>query len=198
MQLALVVVGLRLLTLQTQPTHPLRQVSINTVDKSELADDRAWIWTRRAGEPSWRRLIPGYCPQWTPDGKRFYFFMSVGYDGSRAELWSANPDGEARWRMTRSDYFIADGPILLSPDNRALAYVYRTSRAAGDFSDVVVINLDPYGPTDGPADARVVFRTHSRLDARTLHWSTAAQLVVSVDGVDRTIDATAKGIPQDP
>src|SRR5204863_1321034 len=125
-----------------QPIHPLRQTAINPVDKSELADDHRWIWARRAGEAAWRRLSPGYCPQWTPDGRRFYFFLAVGYDGSRAELWSANPDGEAQWRMTHSDYFIANGPVLVSQDNRALAYVYETSRAAGDFFDVVVVHLN--------------------------------------------------------
>jgi hypothetical protein len=141
-------------------------------------------------------LIPGRCPQWQLDVKRFYYFLDVGYDGSRAELWSADADGEARFRVTQSDYFINDGPVVLSPDGHSLAFVYQTSRASGDFHDVVVIDFrpSPLKPTDG----RVVLRTRSQIDAQTLIWTVVGRLSVRVNGSVVSVDATARGIPQQP
>jgi WD40-like Beta Propeller Repeat len=147
---------------------------------AQLGEKREWIWIRDPGASTWRKLIPGRCPQWQLDGKRFYYFLDVGYDGSRAELWSADADGEARVRLTQSDYFINDGPVAVSPDGDSLAFVYRTSRASGDFQDVVVVDFrpSPLKPTDG----RVVLRTRSSVDAHTLIWKGVGRLSVKVDG----------------
>jgi hypothetical protein len=177
------------------PTEFINQ-SNNVITRAQLGERFEWIWIRDPGASAWRKLIPGRCPQWQLDGKRFYYFLDVGYDGSRAELWSADADGEARVRVTQSDYFINDGPVVLSPDGHSLAFVYQTSRASGDFHDVVVIDFrpSPLKPTDG----RVVLRTRSRVDAQTLIWTVVGRLSVRVNGSVVSVDATARGIPQQP
>jgi hypothetical protein len=174
----------------------LRNQSNNVLTGAQLGERFEWIWIRNPGASAWRKLIPGRCPQWQLDGKRFYYFLDVGYDGSRAELWSADADGEARLRLTQSDYFINDGPVVVSPDGTSLAFVYHTSRSSGDFEDVVVIEFrpSPLKPTDG----RVVLRTRSRVDAQTLIWTAVGRLSVRVDGSLVSVDATARGIPQQP
>jgi hypothetical protein len=151
---------------------------------------------RRPDESTWRRLIPGRCPQWFTNGQGFYYFLDVGYDGSRAELWSAKPDGEGRLRLTQPDYFIANGPVVVSPDNRSLAFVYETSRASGDFQDLVVIDFRP-SPVKSTA-SRVVLRTRQSVDSQSLTWTAVGPLSVVVAGVRALVDATAKGRPQDP
>ena len=170
--------------------------SVNPVTGALLGESHEWIWARRPDESTWRKLIPGRCPQWFANGQGFYYFLDVGYDGSRAELWKANADGEDRVRLTQSDYFIANGPVVVSPDNRSLAFVYRTSRASGDFQDVVVIDFRP-SPLK-PTDSRVVFRTRQNVDSQSLTWTAPGQLSVVVAGVRTHVDATAKGRPQDP
>lgn len=80
--------------------------SNNVITGAQLGEKLEWIWIRDPGASTWRKLIPGRCPQWQLDGTRFYYFLDVGYDGSRAELWSADADGKARVRLTQSDYFI--------------------------------------------------------------------------------------------
>jgi hypothetical protein len=174
----------------------LRNQSNNVITGAQLGERFEWIWIRNPGASVWRKLIPGRCPLWDLDGKRFYYFLDVGYDGSRAELWSADADGEARVRLTQSDYFINDGPVVLSPDGHNLAFVYQTSRASGDFQDVVVIDFrpSPLKPTDG----RVVLRTRSRVDAQTLIWTVVGRLSVRVNDSVVSVDATARGIPQQP
>ena len=99
-------------------------------------------------------------------------------------------------RLTSSDYFINDGPVVVSPDGHSLAFVYGTSRASGGFQDVVVVDFrpSPLKPTDG----RVVLRTRSSVDAHTLIWKGVGRLSVKVDGVVVNIDATAPGLRQEP
>lgn len=173
-----------------------RNQSSNSITSVQLAEKQDWIWIRDPGASAWRKLIPGRCPQWQLDGKRFYYFLDVGYDGSRAELWSADAEGEARLRLTQFDYFITDGPVVVSPDGYSLAFVYHTSRASGDFQDVVVVDsrLNPPKPTAG----RVVLRTRASVDARTLIWKEVGRLSVRVGGSVVSIDATAAGLPQQP
>ena len=191
--LALVLISVRP-ALQDPPD--FRNQSNNVITGAQLGERLEWIWIKDPGASAWRKLIPGRCPQWQLDGRRFYYFLDVGYDGSRAELWSADADGEARLRLTQSDYFINDGPVVVSPDGNSLAFVYHTSRASGGFQDVVVIDsrLNPPKPTAG----RVVLRTRSSVDARTLIWKAVGRLSVRVDGGVVNIDATAPGLPQEP
>ena len=170
--------------------------SNNAITGAQLGEKQEWIWIRDPGASEWRKLIPGRCPQWQLDGKRFFYFLDVGYDGSRAELWSADAEGEARVRLTQFDYFISNGPVVVSPDGYSLAFVYHTSRASGGFQDVVVIDsrLSPPKPTPG----RVVLRTRSSVDARSLTWKEAGRLSVRVGGSVVSVDATAPGLPQQP
>jgi hypothetical protein len=179
-----------------KPEDTLRNQSTNSVTGAVLAEKDEWIWIRKSDAGTWQRLIPGRCPQWYLNGKRFLYFLDVGYDGTRAELWSADPDGEARLRLTDSDYFIKDGPVLVSPDNRSLTFLYQTSRASGDFKDVVVVDFrpSPIKPTDG----RVVFRTRSAVDPKTLSWQATDRLSVVVAGVRTDIDASVTGLAQAP
>ena len=171
-----------------------RNQSTNPVTRALLGEQKDWIWIRQP-DASWHKLIPGRCPQWSLDGKRFYYFLDVGYDGSRAELWSADAAGEGRLRVTRSDYFITDGPVVISPDNRGLAFVYWASRAAGFVRDVVVIDFKS-NPIDERSEGRVVFRTKAAVDPQSLTWSAADRLSVVVEGVRQDIDAAAAGVPQ--
>ena len=114
-----------------QDPSDFRNQSTNVITGLQLGEKHEWIWIREPGGGGWRKLIPGRCPQWQLDGKRFFYFLDVGYDGNRAELWSADSDGEARWRLTQSDYFINDGPVVVSPDGHNLAFVPHQSRVWG-------------------------------------------------------------------
>lgn len=171
-------------------------LSVSPVSGAVLAELRGWIWTRERVTEPWRKLIPGRCPQWNNDSTGFYYFLDVGYDGSRAELWSAHADGEARLRLTQSDYFILRGPVLVSPEGRSLAFYYETSRASGDFHDVVVIDFRPR--TTKSSEGRVVFRTRGRVDSSTLRWTAEGRLSVVADGTAVQVDTTLPGVPQSP
>jgi hypothetical protein len=177
-------------------TTTFKNTSAHPVTGALLGERNEWIWKQEQAGSTWQKLIPGRCPQWAPDGKRFYYFLDVGYDGSRAELWAADATGESRLRLTESDYFIKDGPVAVSPNNRTLAFVYQTSRASGGFHDVVVVDFNPSPIT--PSDGRVVLRTRSTIEPQSLTWKSAETLSAVVAGVRIDIDATARGRPQDP
>jgi hypothetical protein len=179
-------------------TERFRNQSTNSVTGVVLGERHEWIWILEPGESKWRKLIPGRCPQWRRDGAGFYYFQDVGYDGPRAQLWSANAAGEARLRLTPSDYFINEGPVMIATNNRSLAYCHQTCRASGDFWDVVVIDFGM--PSSGPAktEARVVFRTKASIEPQTLRWIASGRLSVVVDGAPTKVDATVAGTPQLP
>jgi hypothetical protein len=170
-------------------------LSVNPVSGAVLAEQNGWIWKRQRETEPWRKLIPGQCPHWTRDGTRFYYFLAVGYDGGRSELWSAGADGEGRLRLTQSDYWVRR-PVVVSPEERSLAFYFETSVAAGDFHDVVVIDFRPISVRSSAG--RVVLRTHGSVDPSTLRWIAEGRLSVVVDGKTVDVDTNLPGFPQDP
>jgi hypothetical protein len=167
----------------------------NPQTKALIGESREWIWIREQSSP-WRKLIPGRSPQWFADGAGFFYFLDVGYDGDRTELWSAHPDGEARLRLTRSDYFIWESPVV-SANNRRLAYRYQTSQASGDFRDIVIIDLPPRG-LELLAEGKVVFRTKAQIVPKSLRWDRSGRLYATVDGIERELDTSVPGTTQLP
>ena len=135
------------------------------------------------------KTVLGVCPQWTPDGKKIFYFLDVGYDGCRAELWQADANGEGLIRLTRSDYFVKESPVV-SKDARKLAYHYQTCRASGDFQDIVVIDLNEVKGPEETIEARVFFRTRKDVDSGSLRWSGENTLAVVVGGKQKKIDTS--------
>ena len=168
----------------------------NSVTGDILAEQNEWIYLKDKMTDKWKKLIPGVCPQWHPDGKRFFYFLDVGYDGPRAELWLSDANGEGRIRLTRSDYFVQESPVV-SKDARKLAYHYWTCRASGDFRDIVVIELNGKG-FDDTVEARVVFRTKGSVHMGPLRWVGEKNLEVTVNGEKKEIDTSGNGERQLP
>ena len=171
----------------------VKNVVTNPVNGEILAERSEWICVKDKTTGEWKNLIPGVCPQWHPDGKRFFYFLDVGYDGSRAELWQANADGEGRIRLSRSDYFVHEPPVV-SEDGQRLAYHYPTCRASGGFRDIVVIDLKQ----GDAARAKVVLRTKEEVDSSSLRWTGEHQLKMVVNGKGTEIDTSGKGREQLP
>jgi len=158
-----------------------------------LGDSNGWIWIKgRDGKSVWHKLIPGRFPQWRPDGKLFYYFLDVGYDGSRSEIWSAQPDGECRVRESSADFWIKRTPIFSPGPERRLAYYYQTSMASGDLDEIVVVDLEH---VDRPGQGRVVYKreSDSAIDPDSLRWKNPMTLEVRINGAWTAIDATAPG-----
>lgn len=175
----------------------LRNVVINTVTGVTLGEQHGWIYRKDKTADRWQKLIPGECPQWHPDWNTFFYFLDVGYDGNRKELWCANAVGEDRLRLTRSDYFINESPVV-SQDGRILAYHHQTCRASGDFHDIVVIEPSKLNHFDQTSEAKVVLRTKDSVDARSLRWTGQHELEVLVNGKKTKIDTAGKGEEQLP
>ena len=175
----------------------VRNVVTNAATGEVLAEHKEWIYLRDKTTGEWKKLIPGKCPQWCSDGKKFFYFLDVGYDGSRAELWQADSRGEGRIRLTRSDYFVRESPVV-SKDQGKLAYLYQTCMASGGFRDIVVIDLNGVKGSRETAEAKVVLRTKEEVDARSLRWIGENQLEVIVGGNKKEIDSSGKGEKQLP
>ena len=167
-----------------------RNEAANPKTGQTLAEHRGWIYTREEENAEWKKLIPGKCPQWFSNGKRFVYFLDVGYDGA-AELWSADAAGEARLRLTRSDYWIDRTPVL-SRDGKKLAYHYTTDGASGFFEEILVI--DPIeSQLDEKVDAKVVLRRKPSSRFESLKWVGKNRLQVIADGKTIGIDTSAEG-----
>jgi len=146
-----------------------------------------WIWIKDQGKQSvWHKLIPGAFPQWTPDGKHFYYFLPLGFDGWRSQLWYARPDGADRVLASSANFWIVRTPIF-SPDSMSLAYYYQTSMASGDLEEIVVIDFGQHPDWPG----QVVYQTNSSvIDPDSLRWKNPATLEVRINGTWTSIDAT--------
>lgn len=169
---------------------PIRNKVINATTGMALAEYRGWIYKQNKDEANWHRLIPGKCPQWLVDGTRFYYFLDVGYDGSRAELWSADSEGNSRLRMTREDYFIWNTSPVISSDGTRLAYHYDTCRASGDYSDIVVIEL---GNLENAIRAKVVLRMPAYTKIELIEWIDNSKLKALVNGKQQEVATDLKG-----
>ena len=107
-----------------------------------LFNSRDWIYSVDVNEGQIKKLIPGCCPQWIESGKRFIYFVDVGYDGNRCELWSANPNGEARLRLCKEDFLISTTPVV-SPNGNMLAFHYSCCMTEGGFEEIRLIVFKP-------------------------------------------------------
>ena len=172
-------------TLRNQVTHPL--------GGDVLAESKGWIHLRKKGTASWTQLIPGRCPQWCPDAKRFYYFLDVGYDGWRAQLWSADVDGEARLRMSVHDYFIQRSPVV-SQDGRKLAWHYSTCGASNLSQDIRVLELRG----EDTSEEKVVLRYPQGTTIESIRWTGKDLLAVTVHGQVTNVDTKVKGQPPIP
>ena len=171
-----------------------RNLVTNPHTSVTLGDLNGWIWSRDPGKQSvWRKLIPGMLPQWAPDGEHFFYFLDLGFDGYRSEVWSALPNGENRMRRSNGDLWIDRTPIF-SPDSRRLAWYYLTSEGSGAFDEIVVIDFSfPNQP------AQVVYeRNDSGIDPVSLRWNNPATLGVRINGTWNVIDATVSVGSQKP
>jgi len=157
--------GISSITVFAEPLKCVNQV-VNPVSGEVLAEHSEWIYISEKKTGQWKKLIPGRCPQWFTDGIGFFYFLDVGYDGDRAELWSANADGEERVRLSKSDYFITKSPVI-SKDGKKLAYHYSNCRASGEFEDIFVIEL---GSIHETAEAKVVFRAPEHTEIKLIKW----------------------------
>src|SRR5687768_13423018 len=75
-------IGCALVVARSQPLPQdtgdrVRNHSTNPVTGALLGDKTGWIWIRQPDSTYWQRLIPGRCPRWSFDGKRFYYFLHV-------------------------------------------------------------------------------------------------------------------------
>jgi hypothetical protein len=177
---------------ETASLSPVNQTT-SAATAEMLGDRSGWIWKKPQGNAGWHKLIPGCCAQWRLDGQGFYYFLNVGYDGTRSELWSADSNGEARLRITRSDYYVQRSPIV-SPDGKYLVFQYSTCRASGNFQDVVVVDVRRL--TDAPVDGRVIFRTKDPIDA--LRWDSPTTVAFILNGVEQRAVIFSAGMPQIP
>ena len=91
--------------------NPKNQVT-DSVTGQILGEYHEWIYIYEPQSKQWKKLIPGRCPQWIPNSKAFIYFLDVGYDGNRAELWQAKANGEGRVRITKSNVFISTTPMI--------------------------------------------------------------------------------------
>lgn len=164
----------------------LRNQVTNPASGDALAESKGWIYLYEKETESWTRLIPGRCPQWFPDGKRFYCFLDVGYDGWRAQLWSADTDGEARLRMSVHDYFIQRSPIV-SQHGQKLAWHYSTCGASNFLQDIRVLDLD------GTGQEKVVLRYPQGTKIESIAWIGNNLLSVTVDGQVKEVDTRVIG-----
>jgi Tol biopolymer transport system component len=86
--------------------------------------------------PSPTSCLKNEKPKWSPDGTRFVF--SSNCDGNGMQIYSENPDGTNRLRLTNNPPATDDSPVW-SPDGRTIAFV--SSRDFGQFH-IYLMNAD--------------------------------------------------------
>ena len=170
----------------------IRNVVLNPVSGVALGEHRDWIYLRSTKISEWTKLIPGTCPQWFPDGKRFIFFLPTGYS-INSQLWSANGDGEGRYILTQSEYLIRETPVI-TDDAKEIAFHYSTCVASGSFEDVVVIDLRKMQYPSYTCEAKVVYRAKAYTKIQSLRWVGKDRLTALVNGTLLEIDTHGKGM----
>ena len=108
-----------------------------------LFSSRDWIYSVDINEGQIKKLIPGRCPQWIEGGKRFIYFLDVGYDGNRCELWSADRNGEARLRFCKEDFFISSrhSPVVSSNGDMVAFHYSSSGRVGGRLEEIRLVVL---------------------------------------------------------
>jgi len=143
-----------------------------------LFSSRDWIYSADINSGEIKKLIPGRCPQWIESGKRFIYFVDVGYDGNRCELWSANPNGEARLRLCKEDFFIYFKPFpAVSSNGDLIAFSYSCCMAAGGFEEIrLIVNID------GRPSTRILLIAPFGTDLHVIGWLDNGHLAVVRNG----------------
>ena len=178
---------------QRDTLQPIQNRVENPANGDILAESKGWIYLHRKGSHSWTKLIPGRCPQWFAHGRRFYYFLDVGYDGPRAELWSADINGKAMLRESRCDYFIRRSPVV-SECGKKLAWHYSTCHASGFFEDIKVIHLSSLSSEKNLSqEEKVVMRCPRGTNIGEIVWNGDYLLSAMIDGQERQIDTRGDG-----
>ena len=144
-----------------------------------LFSSRDWIYSVDVNEGQIKKLIPGCCPQWIEDGKRFIYFLKVGYDGNRCELWSADRNGEARWRLCEKDFFILTKPTpTASPNGNMIAFHYSHGMPARRFREIRLILFGVYGQPS----TRIIHISPNTSELHIIGWLDNSHLAITRDG----------------
>jgi len=146
-----------------------------------LFNSRNWIYSIDVNSGRIKKLIYGRYPQWVEGGERFIYFLGVGYDGNRCELWSADPNGEARLRLSEDDFFISTMPTV-SPDGNMLAFHYSCCMAAGGFEEIRLIVFKPSLDINMKRSVRILLVAPFGTDLHVIGWLDNGHLAVVRDG----------------
>ncbi len=144
-----------------------------------LFSSRDWIYSVDVNNVRIRKLIPGRCPQWIEAGKRFIYFLDVGYDGDRCELWSADRNGGARLRVCQKDFFIQAEPSpAVSPNGSMIAFHYSHGMRARRFREIRLILFGVYG---GPS-TRIIHIAPNTSELHIIGWIDNSHLAITRNG----------------
>lgn len=145
-----------------------------------LFSSRDWIYYVEINSGQIKKLIPGRCPQWIEGGKRFIYFVDVGYDGNRCELWSANPNGEARLRLCKEDFLISTTPVV-SQNGNMIAFRYSCCMAEGGFEEIRLIVFEPSLNINTKRSVRILLVTPFGTFLHIIGWFDNTHLAVVRD-----------------
>jgi dipeptidyl aminopeptidase/acylaminoacyl peptidase len=95
------------------------QQVVSHLDRASSGTEIPWLWAVRTDGSGLRRLVRGYQPHWTPDGRRIVF-QRIGPYGQHNSIASMRPDGTGFRRVHPSagDDELRD----LSPDGRRILW----------------------------------------------------------------------------
>jgi len=149
---------------------------------------RDWIYSVEINGGKRKKLIPGCCPQWIEDGKRFIYFLDVGYDGNRCELWSADPNGEARLRLCQKDFFIdpRSSPVV-SPNGKIIAFRYERDSPLHRLYEIRLLVLRD--SLEAEPSVHILFAVTLPACLHTIGWLDNNHLVIVCDGQVLVLDA---------
>lgn len=152
-----------------------------------LFSSRDWIYSVDVNEGQIKKLIPGCCPQWIEDGKRFIYFLRVGYDGNRSELWSADRNGEARLRLCDKDFFILTKPSpIVAPNGKMIAFHYERGSPLCRFYEIRLLVLGD--SLEAEPSVRILFVVTLPTCLHIIGWLDNNHLVIVRDGQVLVLD----------
>jgi len=152
-----------------------------------LFSSRDWIYSIDVNSGRVKKLIPGCCPQWIEDGKRFIYFLRVGYDGNRSELWSADRNGEARLRLCDKDFFILTKPSpIVAPNGKMIAFHYERGSFLCRFYEIRLLVLGD--SLEAEPSVRILFVVTLPTCLHIIGWLDNNHLVIVRDGQVLVLD----------
>jgi len=166
---------------------PIFGFSWHPSGKEILFNSRDWIYSVDVNEGQIKKLIPGCCLQWIEDGKRFIYFLKVGYDGNRCELWSADRNGEARWRLCDKDFFILTKPFpIVAPNGKMIAFHYERGSPSRRFYEIRLLVLGD--SLEAEPSVRILFVVSLPTFLHIIGWLDNNHLVIVCDGQVLALD----------